>query len=155
MMSLPSLRILVVDDQEDMRFLVVCLLEIAGAKVRSFESADQALEAFVRWKPDVIVSDIMMPEHDGYWFLWHIRQLEPEQGRETPAIALTCLTSDEDRARALSAGFQIHMGKETMFDDLVSAVRTLTGCATFDPEKHENRPTAPTSWPGRNKPGRS
>jgi CheY-like chemotaxis protein len=132
MMSLPSLRILVVDDQEDMRTLVVCLLESAGAKARSFESADQALETFVKWRPDLIVADIMMPKHDGYWLLRHIRQLEPEQGRETPAIALTCLTSDEDCARALSAGFQIHMGKETMFDNLVSAVRALTGCATFD-----------------------
>ena len=132
-MSLLSLRILVVDDQEDIRFLVVCFLEINGAKVRSCESADRALEIFVKWKPDVIVSDIMMPEHDGYWLLRHIRQLQPGQGRETPAIALTSLTSDEDRARALSAGFQIHMAKEIMFDNLISAVKTLTVCGNFRP----------------------
>jgi CheY-like chemotaxis protein len=69
----------------------------------------------------------MMPEHDGYWFLCQIRQLQPEPGRETPAIALTSLTSDEDCAKALSAGFQIHMPKQTMFDNLISAVKTLTG----------------------------
>ena len=57
-MSLLSLRILVVDDQEDIRFLVVCLLEFNGAKVRSCESADQALDVFGEWRPDVIVSDI-------------------------------------------------------------------------------------------------
>ena len=132
-MSFLSLRILVVDDQEDIRFLVVYLLEINGAKVRSCESADQALETFVKWKPDVIVSDIMMPEHDGYWFLEHVRQLQPGQGRETPAIALTSLTSDEDRARALSAGFQIHMAKDIIFDNLIGAVITLTESGNFRP----------------------
>jgi CheY-like chemotaxis protein len=128
-----GIRILVIDDQDDFRFLVVCLLEMNGAIVRWCESADQALETFVKWKPDVIVSDIMMPEHDGYWFLWQIRQLQSEQGRETPAIALTSSTSNEDRARALSAGFQIHMPKQIMFDNLIVAVKTLNGCGNFRP----------------------
>jgi CheY-like chemotaxis protein len=94
MAPLFGLRVLVVDDQQTMRYVVTYLLEINGAKVQSCESADQALDTCVRWKPDVIVSDIQMPEHDGYWFLEHVRQLEPEQGRETPAIALTSLTDD-------------------------------------------------------------
>ena len=129
MSLLRSLRILVVDDQEDIRFIVVCLLEFNGAKVKSCESADQALEILVKWRPDVIVSDIMMPDHDGYWLLRQIRQLQPGQGRETPAIALTSL--NEDRAKALSGGFQIHMAKENISDNLISAVKTLTDVATF------------------------
>ena len=121
-----GLRVLVVDDQQTMRYVVTYLLEINGAKVKSCESADQALNIFVQWKPDVIVSDIMMPEHDGYWFLERIRQLQPGQGQETPAIALTSMTNDEDRVRAFSAGFQIHLAKPVVHDDLISAGRILT-----------------------------
>ena len=126
MSALIGLRVLVVDNQENMRFIVTSLLEDNGAKVKSCESAGQALNTFVRWKPDVIVSDIMMPEHDGYWLLERIRQLRPGQGRDTPAIALTSMIDREDRIRAFSAGFQIHIAKPIAIDDLISAIKTLT-----------------------------
>ena len=120
-----GLRVLVVDDQQTMRYVVTYLLEINGAEVQSCESADQALDICVRWKPDVIVSDIQMPEHDVYWFLEHIRQLQPDQGRETPAIALTSMTDDEDRVRAFSAGFQIHIAKPVVHEDFISTIKAL------------------------------
>jgi CheY-like chemotaxis protein len=121
-----SLRILVVDDDEDIRFLVACLLEVKGMMAKSCESGVLAVNIIAEWKPDLIVSDIMMPEHDGYWLVQCMRQLQPEQGRDTPAIALTSLTCDKARAKSLSAGFQIHMTKHTMVDNLIGAIETLT-----------------------------
>jgi two-component system, OmpR family, response regulator len=126
MAPLLGLRVLVVDDQRHMRFMVTYLLETNGAKVKSCESADRAINTFIKWKPDVIISDITMPEHDGYWLMEHIRQFQSGQYRETPAIALTSMTNDEDRVRSFSAGFQIHMAKPIVIDDLIRAVRTLT-----------------------------
>ncbi len=123
--SLSGLRVVVVDDQEDCRFLVTCILESYGATVKPCESANEALSAIVQYHPDVIVSDILMPEHDGYWLIEKVRQLEPGGGGKTPAIALTARTSDEERRRALDSGFQMHIRKPFEADQVVEAVAIL------------------------------
>ncbi len=123
--SLNGLHVVVVDDQADHRFLVACILESYGATVKPCESADEALSAIRESPPDVIVSDIRMPEHDGYWLIQTVRHLEPDQGSRTPAIALTARTSPEERQRALDCGFQIHMGKPFEADQVVEAVAML------------------------------
>jgi CheY-like chemotaxis protein len=124
--QLSGVRVLLVDDQEDIRLLVALILSTNGAKVQVCDSADKALVMVKTWKPDVIVSDIVMPEHDGYWFIRHVRLLHPKKGGRIPAVALTALTSTADRARTLTAGFQMHIGKPFIPEDVVSAVEKLT-----------------------------
>jgi CheY-like chemotaxis protein len=123
--QLSGIKVLVVDDQEDVRLLVSFVLSTSGADVQECDSAAQALRAMTTWKPDVIVSDIAMPEHDGYWLIQHVRSLNTENGGRTPALALTALTSAEDRSRAFSAGFQMHIGKPFLPDQVVLAVQKL------------------------------
>lgn len=122
MTSLDGLLVLIVDDQEDSRSLVTYVLEACGARVHSCESACEALKAIVECQPDVIVSDIGMPERDGYWLIENVRRLEPEQGGQTPAIALTAHTRPEDRRRVIAAGFQMHIGKPFEPEQVVSAI---------------------------------
>jgi CheY-like chemotaxis protein len=124
--QLSGIKVLVVDDQEDVRILVSLALSRSGADVQECDSAAKALRAMTTWKPDVLVSDIAMPEHDGYWLIQHVRLLKPENGGRIPAVALTALTSSEDRSLAVSAGFQMHIGKPFLPDDVVSAVQKLT-----------------------------
>ena len=125
--QLAGIKVLVVDDQEDVRLLVSFVLSTSGADVQECDSAAQALRTMATWRPDVIVSDIAMPEHDGYWLIQHVRLLNPENGGLIPAVALTALTSTEDRSRALSAGFQMHIGKPFLADEVVLAVQMLAG----------------------------
>jgi CheY-like chemotaxis protein len=77
------------------------------------------------WQPEVIVSDIAMPEVDGYAFIRRVRALAPEAGGRTPAVALTALARPKDRVRALSAGFQTHLPKPVDPSELVLAVANL------------------------------
>jgi CheY-like chemotaxis protein len=77
------------------------------------------------WRPDVIVSDIAMPEEDGYAFIRRVRSLPPEEGGRTPAVALTALARPKDRVCALAAGFQTHLPKPVDPSELVLAVANL------------------------------
>jgi CheY-like chemotaxis protein len=124
-LQLSGIKVLVVDDQPDIRLLVALTLSTSGADVHECESAAQALSVLSTWKPDIIVSDIVMPEHDGYWLIQHVRLLKPENGGKVPAVALTALTSAEDRTRAFSAGYQMHVGKPFLPDDVINAVQIL------------------------------
>jgi len=90
-------------------------------------SAREALTKVGSYQPDIIVSDIGMPEADGYWLLTELRSLSPEQGGETPAIALTAYASAEDRARSLSCGFDVHLPKPVDAGDLAKAIAIATG----------------------------
>ncbi len=108
--SWPGLRVLVVDDDPDARELLTVLLEGCGMVVRSAPSAQAALEAMSAERPDVLVSDIGMPEEDGYSLIRKVRLLPVEQ-RGVPAIALTAFARTEDRQRALRAGFDRHLAK--------------------------------------------
>jgi PAS domain S-box-containing protein len=125
--ELRGLRILVVDDEPDARQLVQSVLEGGQAIVRSAASGAEALEMIRQEKPDVIVSDIGMPNADGYDFIQRLRQLSREEGGRIPAVALTAYARAEDRRKALIAGFQNHAAKPMDPQELVVVVANLAG----------------------------
>ena len=123
--GLDGLRVLVVDDEQDARDVIGEILRRGGADVTTAATAQEGLQLLGRLRPDVLVSDIAMPDEDGYAFIRCIRQLSPEDGGATPSIALTAYARDEDRARAMAAGFQAHLAKPVEPGDLVAAVAGL------------------------------
>jgi two-component system CheB/CheR fusion protein len=123
--SLENLPVLVVDDEDDTRNLLTAVLEQCEAEVKTAASASEALRVLARWKPAVLVCDIGMPDQDGYAFIREVRQLPPEQGGLIPALALTAYGKEEDRRRALEAGYQAHMTKPASPPELVSLVNRL------------------------------
>jgi len=125
--ALQALRVLVVDDEPDARELLLLLLEGAGAHVATAASAEEAFAMVQRFRPDVLVSDIAMPEEDGYGLMRRIRELEPARGGGIPSIALTAYARAEDKAKALAVGFTTHIGKPVKPEDLLSAVASLAG----------------------------
>ena len=126
---LGGVRVLVVDDEPDARDLIGEILRRGGAEVTTAATAQEGLALLGRLRPDVLVSDIAMPDEDGYAFIRCVRQLAPEDGGATPSIALTAYAREEDRARALAAGFQAHLAKPVEPGDLVGAVADLGGAA--------------------------
>lgn len=122
--GLTGIRILVVDDEADTRDYVTFTLQECGAIVRSAASAQEALEQFQTFKPNVLLSDIGMPEQDGYTLLQQVRALK--LGGQIPAIALTAYTRDRDRDRALQAGFQQYVTKPVEPTELVTAIARLS-----------------------------
>ncbi|MBD3887129.1 response regulator [Phormidium tenue FACHB-886] len=127
LLNLQGVRILVVDDDVDTRELIVFLLQEYGADVISASSASDVLKALTQSKPDVFVSDIGMPDTDGYMLIQQIRALSPEQGGQIPAIALTAYAGEFNQQQALQAGFQKHLSKPIEPDELIRAVATLIG----------------------------
>ncbi len=125
--SLDGLLVLVVDDEEDTRQLLVQSLTFHGATVISADSAENALEEIEEKSPDIMVSDIGMPNEDGYSLIRKVRLLPDEQHRNIPAIALTAFTRAQDRMRALSSGFQNHVSKPVEPDELTTVIASLTG----------------------------
>ena len=123
--TLKGLRVLVVDDDRDARDLFTRSLEQYDARVTAVASAAEALAALARWKPDVLVSDIAMPEESGYVLMQKIRRLTPEQGGTIPALALTAYAGSDDAQLALSAGFQAHFAKPIQPIRLALAVGEL------------------------------
>ena len=126
-LSLDGLLILVVDDEEDTRQLLVQTLTFYGATVATAKSAAEGLSELQDKNPDVLVSDIGMPEEDGYTLIRKVRALADEQQRNTIAIALTAFTRAQDRMRALAAGYQNHVGKPVEPDELATVIASLTG----------------------------
>jgi CheY-like chemotaxis protein len=124
---LQGLKVLVVDDDQDTCEIIGAILERAGAEVRTCLSASQALAAVDIWVPDVLVSDIGMPGEDGYALIRKIRARRTEEGGRMVAVALTAYSSNEDRMKALSAGFHVHVGKPIEPSQLVSLVASATG----------------------------
>ncbi|HEY0078296.1 MAG TPA: PAS domain S-box protein [Pyrinomonadaceae bacterium] len=125
--SLEGLSVLVVDDDEDTRRLLTALLEGCGAEVRLASSASEAFEAFRSSVPDVLLSDIGMPNEDGYELIRRIRALPGEEGGQTPAAAITAYAGVENRARSLEAGYQLHIPKPIEITQLTSVVAQLAG----------------------------
>jgi PAS domain S-box-containing protein len=125
--SLSGLTILVVDDEEDARNLMVEVLGGFGASVIAAKSAAEALEGVRTKLPDVLVSDIAMPEEDGYSLIQKVRDLSPDEGGRTPAIAVTAYARLRDRIRALAAGFQSHLAKPLEPAELATVIASLTG----------------------------
>jgi CheY-like chemotaxis protein len=125
--SLEGLRLLIVDDELDFRDLVTVMLGQYGAVVKTAASAAEALGYVETWNPDVLVADIGMRDEDGYGLIRKVRALSSEKGGSTPALALTAYTREDDRLRALSAGFQIHLAKPITGPELAAAVANLAG----------------------------
>jgi CheY-like chemotaxis protein len=119
--------VLVVEDEPDARDLFTLSLEQSGAQVRAVAAAAEALEVLKEFKPGVLVSDIGMPVEDGYALLRRVRQLRAEEGGTLPALALTAYAGEEDRRRALEAGYQQHLAKPVTPAELVAAVAELAG----------------------------
>ena len=124
--SLEGLRILLVDDEPDTRDLLSTVLGGCGALVRGCDSAAEALTLVETWRPDLLVSDIGLPEEDGYSLIKRVRE-GGGWGERLPAIALTAYAGAEDRERALSAGFAAHLAKPVEPNDLISAVARVAG----------------------------
>ncbi len=123
--NLAGVRVLVVDDQADTRDFITTVLRECGAEVKAVESAASVLEAIPQWQPDILVSDIGMPEEDGYSLIRKVRALESQRERQIPAVALTAYARVEDRIQALSAGFAQHITKPVEPAELVAVVANL------------------------------
>ncbi len=124
---LDGVKILVVDDDPDTRDLVTTILTRCGSEVRASESAADALLTFQEWQPDLLVSDIGMPQTDGYALIRKLRKLKSKRARQIPALALTAYATDEDQSLALSAGFQRHLSKPIEPESLVSSIAAALG----------------------------
>ena len=123
--TLTGVRLLVVDDETDARELLRTILAQCGAEVTVAASPREALEALEGARFDVLVSDIVMPDEDGYDLIRKVRALDAEHGGQIPALALTAYARIEDRAAAISAGYQQHAAKPIEPADLTGAVATL------------------------------
>ncbi len=123
--SLNELRVLVVDDESDARELIAAVLTGRGAEVVTLGSASEALEEMERQRFDVLVSDIGMPEMDGYELIEKVRQLPAERGGKIPAAALTAYAGVDDRMRVLSAGYHMHIPKPVEPAELAAVVGSL------------------------------
>jgi CheY-like chemotaxis protein len=124
---LPGVRLLIVDDNEDSRRVLEDVFRHLGATVTVAASAASALETFHRVKPDLVISDIAMPHHDGYWLRRQLAALPPERGGGTPVIAITAHRDIHHAQRARRAGFQGYLTKPIEFRSLVEIVATLLG----------------------------
>ena len=124
---LDGLRVLVVDDQADERELFTTILKRFGAETASASSAADGLRLVHEWRPDVLVSDIAMPEEDGYVLLQKVRALGPDRGGAVPAVAVTAHARAEDRERAVAGGFQSYVAKPIDRLKLVEVVAFAAG----------------------------
>jgi signal transduction histidine kinase/CheY-like chemotaxis protein len=127
--SLEEVRVLVVDDEQDAREMLRTAISRAGGVVEIAGSAAEAFARLADFRPDVLVSDIGMPDEDGYSLMKRIRALPPEQGRNVPSIALTAYTRSEERSRALAAGFTRHICKPVNPPELLTLIGTLAAPA--------------------------
>jgi CheY-like chemotaxis protein len=124
---LDEVRVLLVEDNPETLDTLKVIFEESGAEVIAATSVDEALDALDRFRPDVLVSDITMPDRDGYDLVREVRSRAPERSGKIPAVALTAYVRAEDRVRVLSAGFQMHVAKPIDPNDLIAAVASLTG----------------------------
>jgi len=125
--GLQGLRILVVEDNGDTRDFLAFFLEQHGAVVTPAASATEALTQMAQQPFDLLVSDISMPDLDGYMLIRQIRERSPDQGGTIPAIALTAFAGEQDRQRTLQAGFQVHLAKPILPNQLIDTIIRLRG----------------------------
>lgn len=122
-----DLRVLAIEDDDDTRELLVTILTLRGARVLPTCCVEDGIRALEREKPDVVLCDIGMPGEDGYSFVRRLRDLGPERGGDIPAVALTAFARDEERTRALEAGFDVHLAKPIQPTVLLETVSRLAG----------------------------
>jgi signal transduction histidine kinase len=123
--DLSGLTFLVVDDQADTRDMLSRALEKVGARVQTAESAVEAIRLVEQRVPDMLLSDIGMPEMDGYALMRYLRELPADRGGLLPAVAITAFALERDKAKALEAGYQAHITKPIDFDTLLSTIVSL------------------------------
>ena len=125
--DLSGIKVLVIDDEPDARALISRVLKNCNAEVVTAASASEGLSQLQSLKPSVVVSDIGMPEIDGYQFMREVRKRSPDQGGATPAVALTAFARSEDRTKAMIAGYTVHVAKPIEPQELVATVANLAG----------------------------
>ena len=127
MRDLAGVQVLVVDDEADARELIKRILTDCHAEVRTAASAAEAIRMFRQAPPDVLISDLGMPDVDGFELLTWVRDLGPGAHGEVPALALTAFARSEDKVRALEAGFEAHLPKPVEPSELITVVANLAG----------------------------
>ncbi|HEX8565589.1 MAG TPA: ATP-binding protein [Pyrinomonadaceae bacterium] len=130
--ELTGIKILAVDDEPDARFLLTAILEKCGAEIKTCESATQAIDLLEEFHPDILISDIGMPEEDGYALIKRVRDAERGTPKRIPAVALTAFARVEDRLKALSAGFNMHVPKPVEPAELAMVIASLVGHVDFN-----------------------
>jgi CheY-like chemotaxis protein len=123
--NLKGVRLLVVDDEQDTRELLIFSLGHYGAQVTAVATAAEALRVLAHSIPDVLLSDIGMPDVDGYMLMRQIRSLPPEQGGKIRAIAVTAYAGEADHQQILLAGFQGHITKPIDSAELAKAIASV------------------------------
>jgi CheY-like chemotaxis protein len=131
---LEGLRIVVVDDDADARDLLTTVLTQRSAEVFTAECASEAFELLQRERPDVLISDIAMPEEDGYTLIRRVRALSDEEGGRTPSVAVTAYAGRADRNRAIEAGFDAHYAKPIDIDGLVDHLLDIRSARDVGPK---------------------
>jgi PAS domain S-box-containing protein len=126
-LNLKGVRVLVVEDDPDTLELLRFILDRRGAEVNTAASTREALDVMEHWQPTTLVSDLAMPDQDGYELIGRIRSRSSDRGGNIPAVAVSAYTRTEDRIRALSAGFQMHLPKPVDPEELVATVASLAG----------------------------
>ena len=124
--DLQGIKVLAIDDEADARHLLKAVLEQCGAEVRICASGDEVIAALEEYEPDILISDIGMPEEDGYSLIKRIRALEATRGGRIPAVALTAYARVEDRLQALRAGYSMHVPKPVEPAELAVVIASLT-----------------------------
>ena len=125
--ALEGVRLLVVEDDQDSRDMLVMVFEHSGASVSAVASAEEAMEVLKRATPDVLVSDIGLSGEDGHELIRRVRALEAERGGRIPALALTAYSGPEARGKALAAGFDLQVSKPVVPAELVAQAALLAG----------------------------
>ncbi len=125
-LSLAGVRVLVVDDDADSRDVLAMALGQYGAEVRTCANGEQALEDLLLWQPDVLISDIAMPGMNGHELIQRVRELDPDEGGATPAIALSAYSRGEDQKKSIASGYQFHMTKPFEPANVATVVAQLT-----------------------------
>lgn len=128
--ELHGVSILLVDDDRDTREMLQQVMEASAGSVVVCASVAEARDAFAARRPDVVVSDIGMPEEDGYKLAQWLRARSHEQGGDVPAVALTAFSRTEDRTKALMAGFNNHVPKPVEPMELIAVIKAITSRAT-------------------------
>ena len=134
--EIEGVRVLVVDDEMDARALLKRILEESRAIVTAAESAEEAIELLQAGKFDVLVSDIGMPGEDGYSLIKRVRSLGAAGGGDIPAIALTAYARSEDRIKAVTAGFQMHIAKPVETIELITMIAGVRGLSIISPPRN-------------------